>query len=83
MPLAHEGPVPMEELRAWWDSRIPEGLRDMDLGWAERLDLALFHFEDCGLWRIEDDALVQTDLGRDFALTYVQLLEDGHLQDGW
>lgn len=78
--VAEEEWVPVDAVRAWWDSRCPEQLRNFPaLGWQERLDLLWFHFADCNLWALRDDAYQLTDLGRDFAIAFLNALDDGLL----
>lgn len=79
--VADGEPVPLDAVRAWWDSRCPEALRGFNVGWQDRLDTMLFHFEDCALWSIVDDAYTLTDLGRDFAIAYFNVVEAGILDD--
>lgn len=55
--------------------------RDSRVGWGERLDLTLFHFDDCNLWTRTDDRLTLTHLGRDFALVYLNMVDEGLLDD--
>lgn len=73
--------VPFDAVRAWWDSRCPEQLRKLEfMHWQERLDLLLVHFADVELWRFEDDRYALTDLGRDFAIVFLNAV-DGQLFD--
>lgn len=70
------GPVPLDEVREWWWSRCPAPVRDLlAAGWEQRLDRLLFYFEDSGLWRLTDRSLQLTDLGIDFAIAYLNLLD--------
>jgi hypothetical protein len=74
--------VPLDAVRAWWDSRCPESLRNFGaLGWQERLDVLMFHFEDANLWTFADDHYTLTDLGRDFASVFVNAVDSGLLGD--
>lgn len=70
-------PVPLDAVRAWWGSRMPDGLREIDIGWDRRLDEVWHLFADCEIWRFEDDVYTITDLGRDFLLAYLNALEAG------
>jgi hypothetical protein len=80
--VAEDEDVPLEAVRAWWDSRCPLSLRDLGgLGWQERLDMVLFHFADGNLWKFDDDFYQLTDLGRDFAITFMNAVDSGLLQD--
>ncbi|WP_345524726.1 hypothetical protein [Nocardioides endophyticus] len=80
--VAEDEVVPLDAVRAWWDSRCPESLRNLDaLRWQERLDVVMFHFEDANLWTVVDDRYTLTDLGRDFAIVFVNAIDSGLLDD--
>jgi hypothetical protein len=70
-------PVPLDAIRAWWESRCPDALREIDFGWQDRLDTLWYHFADCGLWTIRGDEYVLTDLGRDFTIVFINASEEG------
>lgn len=75
--------VPVDAVRAWWDSRCPQQLRDLAaLGWQERLDLLWFHFADCNLWRLDGSSYQLTDLGRDFAIAFLNVVDSGMFEEG-
>ena len=75
-----DGPVPVDAVRTWWDSRCPAVLRQLPaMHWQERLDLLWYHFADCNLWHLEDDRYELTDLGRDFAIAFLNAVDDGLL----
>lgn len=81
IPAVSEDAVPLDAVRAWWDSRCPEALRDIEaMNWQGRLDLALFHFDDTGLWNTRADQLHLSDLGRDFAIVFTSLVDSGMLE---
>ncbi|GAB3853424.1 hypothetical protein GCM10028801_06030 [Nocardioides maradonensis] len=76
--LVADAPTPLADIEAWWDSRCPDVLRDLEgVGWQTRLDGVWYLFADCNLWTVDDRRYALTDLGRDFALTYVSALDDG------
>jgi hypothetical protein len=75
---ADEEWVSLDEVRAWWDARCPEQLRDLEpTYWQNRLDLVLFHIEDCSLVELDGPSYRLTDLGRDFALVFVNAVDEG------
>lgn len=77
-----EEPVPIDAARAWWDSRCPASLRQLPaMHWQERLDLLWHHFAGCNLWRVENDHYELTDLGRDFAIAFLNAVDDGLIGD--
>lgn len=81
--MAEDEWVPVDAVRAWWDSRCPEQLRDLAaLGWQERLELLWFHFADCNLWRLDGDSYQLTDLGRDFAIAFLNVVDSGMFDEG-
>lgn len=61
------GTMPLDGVRAWWDSQCPDDLRDLLVhDWQRDLDLCLFHVSGCGILDVTDDVVTITDLGRDF-----------------
>jgi hypothetical protein len=71
-----DGVASMTEIREWWRGRCPTAMAEVLAdSWAQRLDLALFHFDDCGIWRRTDQQIRLTDLGRDFTIVYFRLLD--------
>ena len=80
--VLRDGPVPMEEIRAGWDARLPASMSDLlESVWPGRLDVVLHQYDDTGIWERSDRELVLTDLGRDFALVYLKMIEEGWLDD--
>ena len=83
--VTEEGTVPLDAVRAWWDSRWADG---RGLGpstnelvkeiWREKVDFALGMFDDCGLWRRDATTITITDFGRAFTV----VLSDAFLEDG-
>jgi hypothetical protein len=83
MPALADDAIPVAEVREWWDSRCPPSLRGLSaLGWQERLDLAMFHFEDCGLFRVIGDRVRVTELGLDSVGVLMGMFDDGKFDDG-
>ena len=73
-----DGVASMAEIREWWRGRCPAAMAEVLAdSWEQRLDLALFHFDDCGIWRRTDQQIRLTDLGRDFTIVYFGLLDSG------
>lgn len=82
LPHVNDGTASLDEIAEWWESRCPARFRGIpEVGWGERLDLTLFHFDDCNLWTRTDDRLTLTHLGRDFALVYLNMVDEGLLDD--
>ena len=70
------------DIREWWQERCPPSLADVLAdSWRTRLDLALFHFDDCGIWHRTEQQVRLTDLGYDFTIVYLGLLDSGFGED--
>jgi len=77
-----DGCASMADIREWWQGRCPPALADVLAdSWQTRLDLALFHFDDCRLWHRTEQRVRLTDLGRDFTIVYFGLLDSGFGED--
>lgn len=83
--VTDEGSVPLDAVRAWWDSRwaggrglgppVDELVKEI---WRDKVDYVLDMFDDCGLWDRDDETIAVTDFGRTFTL----ILSDALLDDG-
>ena len=77
-----DGVASMGDIREWWQGRCPPAVADVLAdSWRTRLDLALFHFDDCRIWRRTEQSVRLTDLGRDFTIVYFGLLDSGFGDD--
>ena len=76
------GGASMADIREWWQGRCPPALAGvLTDSWQTRLDLAMFHFDDCGLWHRTEQRVRLTDLGQDFTIVYFALLDSGFGDD--
>ena len=77
VPALADGTIALDGVRAWWDSRCPDEIRDVvsRSDWQRALDLCLFHVSGCGILTVADGEVTITDLGRDFADILVGLHE--------
>jgi hypothetical protein len=77
-----DGGASMADIREWWQGRCPPTLADVLAdSWQTRLDLTLFHFDDCGLWHRTEQRVRLTNLGQDFTIVYFGLLDTGFGED--
>jgi hypothetical protein len=78
IPALADSAVPLDEIRQWWDSRCPPSLRDLtSIDWQERLDLAIFHYGDCGMFRVGGDQVTVTEFGRDCVGVLMPMFDGG------
>lgn len=80
-----EDEVPIQTLREWWLSGAPRSwsvdAEFMHELWRDRLDRAMFHFDDTGLWQRDETTVRLTDLGREFGPVLVNAADTGLLSD--
>ena len=83
--------VRLDDLRPWWatarsnpNARIAESVPDLAstiAHWSDRsLALTLHVFGDTGIWTRDGDTFELTPFGRDFALVFFRMLEDGAIE---
>ena len=77
LPGLAQRPVPLAEVREWWEEQCPAPLRNFGaLGWADRLDIVMWHLDDCGVFTMADDEISVTEFGRDCAVILTRMFEE-------
>ncbi|MFC7497154.1 MULTISPECIES: hypothetical protein [unclassified Nocardioides] len=77
-----DAPVSMAAVRSWWMLQRPESWSERpERQWQRRLDVVMAHLHDANLWRVEGDRIVLTDLGAEFAPTFVRAVREGFFEE--